>query len=160
MLTREKILDRLSYNEETGSLTRNWKGGSSRPTGTVRHDGYIRINVDGRLYYAHRLVWIIFNGAIPDGMQVDHIDCDPSNNKISNLRLATQSQNNHNQRVYKNSTSGVKGVIWSKREQRWKVTCWLGNVKHNGGTFKCLDEAIAAQEKLRSGLHAGFARMK
>ncbi len=159
MLTKEKILNRLSYNEETGALTRNWKGGSSRPTGTVREDGYIRINVDGKLHYAHRLVWIIFNGHIPDGMQVDHIDCNPSNNKISNLRLATQSQNNHNQRVYKSNSSGVKGVLWNKLEKRWKVTCWLNNKKHNGGTFLSLEEAVKAQKELRDRLHADFARM-
>jgi len=162
MLSKEQILKHLEYDSESGVFKR--KGNSSRPrprpTGSIRDDGYVRIVLLGKRYYAHRLAWVICHGEIDDEMQIDHIDCDPSNNCIANLRLASQSQNNHNQKLCKRNTSGTKGVIWSEREGKWKAICWLNNKPHNAGTFSNIDDAISAQKSLRERLHGRYSRIR
>ena len=61
--------------------------------GTIRATGYIAVSVNRTLYLAHRLIWMWHNGDIPEGFQIDHIDRNPSNNNIENLRIVTQQEN-------------------------------------------------------------------
>ena len=66
----------------------------------------------------------------PDGMEVDHINCDGLDNRRLNLRLATKAQNQHNQRLSCANTSGLKGVTWNKRGEKWQAQIMLnGQVK-------------------------------
>jgi hypothetical protein len=60
-----------------------------RPAGSIRQDGYHAINVGKKKYRAHRIIWEMHHGPIPAGLVVDHIDADPGNNRIENLRLAS-----------------------------------------------------------------------
>ena len=81
--------DLLNYDPDTGDFT--WKVSTSnrvrvgQVAGTLRHDGYIRIKVNGKLYLAHRLAWFFVYGVWPVEF-LDHIDQDKSNNRINNLR--------------------------------------------------------------------------
>lgn len=70
----------------------------------------------------HRVVWEMHNGNIPKGLVIDHIDGDPSNNKIENLRLATSSQNSCNQKCQKNKKSGLPKGISPDGEGRIRAT--------------------------------------
>ena len=65
-------------------------------------------------------VWEHHNSPVPDGFVVDHINHDTLDNRLSNLRLATQKQNMYNQRTPKNNTSGYKGVVWHSQAQKWR----------------------------------------
>lgn len=76
---------------------------------------------------AHRIIWEMFNGPIPDGMLVDHKDGNPWNNHRVNLRLATHRQNLQNRKVSRNSASGVKGVWWNARKKRWQAYITTGS---------------------------------
>lgn len=112
----------------------------------------------GKEFPAHRIVWEMFNGAIPEGMEIDHIDRDSRNNRIENLRLATRTQNMQNTAAHKNNTSGVKNVSWSKQDGKWRV-----QIRHNGkykwiGYFSDLTDAAKAAEKARAEFHGEFAR--
>lgn len=107
---------------------------------------------------AHRIVWEMFNGQIPDGMEIDHIDRDSGNNRIENLRLASRVQNMQNTVAHKNNTSGVKNVSWSKQDGKWRV-----QIRHDGkykwiGYFSILADAAKAAEKARAEFHGKFAR--
>lgn len=72
--------------------------------------GYYEVSLEGRRYYAHRVVYLIFNDTIEDSLVIDHIDNNPSNNKISNLRLISQSENCRSRSKTPNSKTGVVGV--------------------------------------------------
>ena len=74
--------------------------------GTQKADGYRAIKVDDKSYQTHRLIWIYHNGAIPDGMQIDHIDRDNTNNQLENLRLATNTENQWNRDVVGTDLNG------------------------------------------------------
>ena len=72
--------------------------------GYKNHDGYLRIRCNGHLRMKHRLIYWLYHHSLPDNMEIDHIDKNRSNNAISNLRLATRSENckgNHIGRTFK-----------------------------------------------------------
>ncbi|SUI52143.1 HNH endonuclease signature motif containing protein [Serratia marcescens] len=124
--------DLLVYHHETGTLTWKERGmewfSSSRSravwnakyagkkAGSVHTDNTgrkcIHVSINNRKYKGHRICWELINGPIPDGMTIDHIDHNPLNNKISNLRLASQVEQKRNMPIQKNNSSGVVGVGW------------------------------------------------
>lgn len=141
-----KLREYLDYDAETGTFT--WKIKSGRqPAGSVAGSlwpaGYIGVRVGGKAYLAHRLAWAFVHGEWPQA-DVDHVDRDKVNNRIENLRIATRSQNMANTGLRSTNSSGVKGVHWSSRAQRW-----IARVQKDGkhgyvGTFRHLEDAAAA----------------
>lgn len=101
--------------------------------------GYMRVIMLGREYYVHRLAWIVCHGPIPDGMEIDHIDRNPSNNRIKNLRLASRSQNEANASMDKRNTSGFRGV--HKHGPSWRVQTKFGGKIIRVGRFKSRKQA-------------------
>lgn len=89
-------------------------------------DGYKRIKILGKHYSHHRIIWELFNGVIPDNMQIDHIDGDRSNNNIENLRLVLKDENSRNRRISKNNTSGYHGIVYDKRYEG-KIQAYISN---------------------------------
>lgn len=76
---------------------------TGRMAGT-KHNGYIKVGIDGEDYFVHRIIWIMFNGDILENHVIDHIDRNRSNNRIENLRMVSYSLNSHNREsnnVYK-----------------------------------------------------------
>lgn len=71
---------------------------------------YYRVKTDEGFIAVHRIIWRLFNGEIPDDLVIDHIDRNPSNNKISNLRLVTELVNNRNRNKSESNKSGTTGV--------------------------------------------------
>lgn len=117
------------------------------PAGGLMRNGYIHVGVKGKQYLAHRVVWEMHNGAIPDGMEIDHINHIRSDNRIENLRLATRSDNQRNKTKNRNNNSGTTGVGWSKKDKIWRA-----RIKVNGkllylGSFSCIDSAIKARKE-------------
>lgn len=113
MISAEEWRQVLDYDPDTGELT--WK---IRPSynvfpgdkaGTLESQGYIVFQYKGKRHRAHRIAWIIFYGEIPP-YGIDHRDGPRSNNRIRNLRPATQSQNNANMKLLTTNKVGLKGV--------------------------------------------------
>jgi len=134
----------------------------SKPAGYINVRGYRQIGIKGKLYYAHRLIYQMFNPEwdITDNSRdnsVDHADNDKLNNSIDNLRVATNSQNKANTGKYKNNTSGTTGVIWDKATGKWQVRVKLNKKYHHGGRFVNKEDAIAKAIQLRNELHGEFA---
>lgn len=116
MITSAKVRELLTYDPDTGAFA--WRLPTvyqvahgimpGDPAGKVRYDGRVAIKVLGRWYQANRLAWLYMTGTWPTRL-VDHKDRDHANNRWSNLRLATVSQNNCNRKS--RSTKGLpKGV--------------------------------------------------
>ena len=101
MITKEELLNNIEYNPETGKFFwKKTKQGRNKDlsAGGKDKDGYIAICINGSQYKAHRLAWIIYHGFAPTE-QIDHINKITSDNRICNLRLASQTENNCNQKI-------------------------------------------------------------
>lgn len=129
----------------------------SKKTGKIYcnldRDGYIRVRIAGKEYRAHRLIWEMHYGAIPDGMLVDHIDRDVFNNRIENLRLATRQQNNAN----KGKVLGTlpKGVV--RVGNKYRARIYYSGITHSLGTFNTVEEAGQAYAAKALEVHGEYA---
>ena len=144
-----EIVDYLDYNPETGILT--WKV-SPRPSvkvgqeaGSHRNKRYLGVRFKQKDYGYHRIAYFIYHGVDPLENEIDHIDGNSLNNKIDNLRLATRSQNVINRQFQKNNKSGVVGVHWEKKYQKWQARISYKNKKIHLGYFDDIEEAKAAR---------------
>lgn len=125
--------------------------------GTAAPDGRVNIQLSYRLIKAHRLVWFFEKGQWPS-RQIDHINGDPSDNRVGNLREATNAQNQYNRGANKNNTSGYKGVYWDKPRKKWRA-----QIMHNKktvflGHFNNTQEAAAAYAEAANQYANEFAR--
>jgi hypothetical protein len=94
--------------------------------GTKKAKGYWEVQVCGKKLRVHRLIWEMHNGPIPEGYVVDHINQDPSDNRLENLRLATLSENNCNAR--RAEREHPRGVYYTG-------TCWRGEFWKDGKRY-------------------------
>lgn len=132
---------------------------ANKPAGCWRSDGYRVIRLHDRLYLAHRLAWVLHYGEWPDQV-IDHIDGNPANNTICNLRAVDRTGNNLNSAMKGNNSSGRTGVWWNGKNQ-----CWIAEIKYRGrkihlGCFKDFKDAVAARAKseLELGFHPNHGR--
>ena len=148
ILTQARLKELLHYDSATGLFTRR---ATEKQAGTKRADGYIKIGFDGRQTYAHRLAWLYVHGVLPTC--IDHIDRNPSNNRIANLRAVSCSGNQHNRVKQRNNTSGYKGVIYFRRTGRWRANIYVNDVNHYLGYFATAEEANAAYQNAAMIFH-------
>jgi hypothetical protein len=125
--------------------------------GTTRKNGYKIIRVDGRGYLAHRLIFEYMHGYLPPIL--DHIDGNPSNNRIENLRSATVAQNQYNRKLNKNSSSGLKGVCFYKTTQKWMAYIRIDRKFINLGYYTDKLEAARVANEARRERHGEFVRL-
>lgn len=152
----------LSYDEDAGALRWRVRVNQGVRAGDIAgklHKGhrYLRVKIKGQEYAVHRLVWKMKTGAEPPDV-IDHIDCNPLNNRWSNLRAATSFLNMRNRKMQKNNTSGIKGVHWNKADERWKASITVDGKQIYLGYFQKKDDAAAAVNAVRPLLHGDFAR--
>jgi hypothetical protein len=125
----ERIRELLDYDRETGIFRRRIaRQGRNGKVGDVvgYEQRYRRIIIDRKSHAAHRLAWIIVNGPIPEGLQIDHKNGIKTDNRICNLRLANGWQQHRNHSRQRNNKSGRTGICWQKRGRSWRV--YLGRI--------------------------------
>jgi len=139
----------MSYNPDTGYLyrlvkrTNKWQQTACKPNG----NGYAEVRFGTKLIKAHKVIYEVFIGNIPDGYDVDHIDRNRLNNSLSNLRLALRFQNNGNSAVPKHNTSGYKGVSYNSKRGKWEAHITKENRKINLGQFNSLEDALRTRHQ-------------
>lgn len=141
VLTKELLHSLLSYDAATGVLS--WKkrsvhlpqAGKKCLNSDMNHKAKYargRIQVLGMSYTTSRVIHIMHHGPIPEGMHIDHINGNPVDNRIENLRLVTRFQNMKNRRQRKPNRSGYKGVF----EHGAK---WRAELQHEGKRIRSKD---------------------
>lgn len=163
--TQAVLHEWFRYDHETGTFF--WRREPrtighclGRIAGT-RRNGYIFIGVPGfGQIGAHRLAWIYVHGLTIGGGEIDHVDGNPSNNAISNLRLATSSQQKQNKRVQSNNRSGLKGAFYHacRRGKKWRSQIKVGDDLIFLGYFNTPEEAHAAYSDAAHAYFGEFAR--
>lgn len=150
-INQERLRSLFNYDHESGKLKRIASVRGSRKTvGSVRPDGYLTVCVDGKAYLYHRIVWLLINGFFPPD-QIDHINGDKSDNRISNLRLATPHQNRQNKQSVRTRT-GKRGVTIDMRTGRFIARIGFFGKTFHIGVFDTADEAAIAARAVRDSL--------
>ncbi len=123
--------------------------------GTDNGDGYLQVRIRPKAYYVHRIVWQMCNGDIPNGMEIDHANGNKSDNRPSNLRLATETQNKWNKPGRPNKT-GYKGVY---KHASGKYGARIGCDKkiHSLGLHDTPERAHLAYMEAAVKMHGQFA---
>jgi hypothetical protein len=156
-MNAEFLKNFLNYNPETGVFTRRHAWGAKLAgsiIGGLSPQGYWQIQINRRTYGAHRLAWLYVYGEWPK-YQIDHINRNRSDNRISNLRDISRNENLHNTAAKCNSTTKVKGVYLNHNKRSKKV--WTANIMFKGirthlGNFYTKEEAIAARRTAEQNL--------
>ena len=156
----------LDYDSATGAFV--WKKEPrkigpclGKIAGAKRKTGYIYIKVPGLgIYAAHRLAWIYVHGIEIGGAEIDHIDGNPSNNAIANLRLATSSEQKRNKRVQSNNRSGLKGAYYhgAHKGKKWRSQIKVGDTLIFLGYFHTPEDAHKAYGVAAEEYFGEFAR--
>jgi len=122
--------------------------------GSLSAAGYLRVSIDYRKYSIHRLIFLYHHGFLPE--KIDHIDQNKTNNKIENLREASQSENLTNRGLNKTNTTGYKGVSFVHKTNKYIAHICKDNIKEHLGTFNTAKEAAEAYDKRAEEIHGKF----
>lgn len=152
----EDARSRLSYDHATGTFTRLVSHGPKPVFLRETKKGYLKIDLMGRRYFAHRLAWYLHYGEWPETM-IDHINGDRGDNKIANLRLADAAQNAANAKRYASNTTGFKGVT-ERRPGEFRARIHKNGKPISLGTFSTPEDAHAAYLRAANDLYGEFTR--
>jgi hypothetical protein len=157
-LSWERANELFSYDPDVGQLIRKIPRGRGRRSaagvvaGTPTTKGYRLVSIDGCRYLEHRVIWLMVHGYFPEN-QIDHIDRDPANNRIANLREVSQSCNMRNSSASCLSVSGIKGVY--PMRGRWVATLRSDGCK-NSHVYFGTDYAEAVAHRLAAEQALGY----
>lgn len=154
----ENMFEIFSYDPESGVLVRKFKGGHTRVAGSSRKsDYYDRVSFNGTEYPAHRIIWELYYGVKPVGF-IDHINGIKHDNRIKNLRIATDAENKRNVGKRKHNTSGFKGVHWVESKKVFKASASFNGKTVYLGIYKNPEDAKNAYEAFCREKYGEFFR--
>lgn len=159
-ISQETLRAIISYDAETGDfrwLLSKGRAQAGSLAGAIDTQGYRLIGLNGRLYRAHRLAWFWTYGEWPT-KHLDHINGDPLDNRLANLREATDAENNCNRGPTKKNKAGIKGVWWRYDRSKWCAQIRVNGKSRHLGHFDSAEDAHAAYVSAAKVLHGKFWR--
>ena len=156
-ITQEQLKKQLHYDPETGVFTwlvsNQGRCQAGKVAGAPHAKGYRQLQVAGMNNLEHRLVWLYVHGYFP-GAGVDHINGDRADNRLANLRLATNSENQQNlPAAGRGGSSGRLGVSLDGRTQKWRAYITVDKVRWDIGRFSTKEAASEAYRTAKAQLH-------
>ncbi len=159
-LSQDELKRLLSYDPLTGIFRRIARTSNSVSIGEVagfKRKGAWQISLLNTEYLAHRLAWLYVYGCWPSE-QIDHINCNPSDNRIENLRLANGYENAHNrQNLDRRNKSGFMGVSYNKEKKKWDAEIMAYGVRARLGRFDSPEKASEVYQAAKKKLHPFYA---
>lgn len=156
-LTQELIKQFVHYNPDTGVLVRTHALNRAHQIVPKHHiptatniQGYLQLRMFKTPRLVHRLAWLYMRGSVPK--EIDHINGDRRDNRWVNLREVTSSENKRNMGVSVTNKSGVPGVFFYPRYQKWEVTITRENQHHYLGRFESFDEVVEVRRSAEVAL--------
>lgn len=171
MITALRLRELLDYDPMTGIFTwRRQKQGltsangprnrwANKRAGAMTVQGYYIVSVDNERLRTCRLAWLYMTGQWPSE-HIDHINGNPADDRWSNLRECSRSENMSNAKLLRlNNTSGARGVSWNKRLGKWHARVSFERQLHHCGYFDTFEEAVAARDAKAVQIHGAFAQL-
>lgn len=164
--SNQRLNELLAYNPQTGKLS--WKvnrRGTAKAgdvAGIVDNSvGYVVVCIDNVRYRAHRVCYKMATGWDAGMFEIDHINGNRSDNRISNLRMVDSATNSKNAALRKNNTSGYVGVYFNKKAKRWMARIYANKKWFYLGGFKNKEDAVAARAaaEVKHGFHVNHGRV-
>jgi|SRR5450631_139685 len=170
MLTQEYLKECVDYNRDTGifiwlhrpechfknkrSFKQRNAARTGKQTGSFDGKGYYTISIDNKSYLSHRLAWLYEYGKFPEN-DIDHVDGNRLNNRISNLREATRLQNMQNQRAPRgnNKTTNLLGVSLIPSSGKFRARVTVAGKTLFSGCYKTKEEAAIAYTDAKRRFH-------
>jgi hypothetical protein len=152
MITQERLKELFDYQD--GTFIRRSTGVQIVANFGVKR--YLRVFVDGKPRSLHRMIYLWHHGHLPKTL--DHIDGDRANNKIENLREATQQQNCLNRKHHSNSKSPYKNVYWHQAMNKWTVVMQVDGSRKQLGYYDDVELADLVAMEARNKFQGQFAR--
>ena len=158
MITQAEVKEIFDYSDDGEFI---WKANRANVkagdvAGYRRKDGYKVLCIHYKKWLLHRLVYLWHKGVLPD--YLDHIDGNPRNNRIENLRECSLSQNQQNRRMGRDNSSGIKGVSWHKYSQKWRATIRYNKEQVHLGFFDDINKASEVIKEYRAKMHGEFCK--
>lgn len=161
MITQQELLSLFDY-KDGGLYYKDRIMSRGRPSvrngekiGSMMTNGYLNVALNKKKYLVHRLIFLYHHGYLPKF--IDHVDGNPSNNAIENLREATMAENMCNTKTRTDNTSGVKGIHFNKQKKKWQAKL-LVRGKQMARVFNTKELAIEFMQLFREMAHGSFAR--
>lgn len=160
MITQDYLHKLFEYKDGNlyWKITINNRGKQGEMAGCLLPRGYKAIGINNKRYLMHRLIFMMFYGYLPK--KIDHIDGNPINSTIENLRKANDAENSYNAKLRKDNTTGCKGVIWHKWAKKWRVIVKANKNVAYSGYFDDLELADLVSQEARDKYHHKFAKHK
>jgi hypothetical protein len=172
MLTQEYLKECFNYDHDTGilrwkvrpqehfatdrvckSVNSKWAG---HVAGAISSSGYLIVGVNGKRHLVHRVIWPLVCGKWPE-FDIDHINGNRADNRLTNLREATRSENRRNCRIRGDNKSGLKGVGFHKKRGKYRARIKADGITTNLGFFSTPQEAHTAYCTAADKHHGQFA---
>lgn len=167
-LTAEYVRSILDYNPETGEFRWKYRSDvgkawntrySGNKTGYIGSDGRLHVTINNKPYLIHRIAWIYVYGFWPK-YEIDHIDGNPINNVISNLRECSATENMRHRGRQSNNKCGLKGVHWAKNVKKWRARIRVDCKDLHLGLFDTSEQAHKAYCDAAEKYFGEFSRTK